>query len=65
MCRIALSLPVALWLFAAGCGPSAQHYACLDYCERNNDMCLVQATTGLAIQQCSNATTSCVAGCPP
>jgi hypothetical protein len=56
---------VALLLASVACGPSAQRLHCLDYCERNNDACLVQATNAEAIQQCSSWTPSCVAKCPP
>jgi hypothetical protein len=58
-------LAVAVVLVGLGCGPSPQRLQCLDYCERNNDSCLAQATSGPAIQQCSAWTSSCVAQCPP
>ena len=59
----ALALASALALPA--CGPSPQRLQCLDFCERNNDTCLAQATSGPAIQNCSTWTTDCVARCPP
>ncbi len=67
--RLAFPLVVVMTVLSAslgaGCGPSPQRLACLDYCEQHNDGCLAQATSGPAIQGCSQWTHGCIASCPP
>jgi hypothetical protein len=49
---------------AAGCGPSPERLHCLDYCEQQNDTCLLNARRPPEIQSCGAWANQCVASCP-
>jgi hypothetical protein len=63
--RVLAIFVATLGLALTGCGPSPERLHCLDYCEQNNNMCVAQASTGPALQECTAWTSGCVAACPP
>jgi len=59
-----LTLLFALAAGPSACGPSPERLRCLDYCEQQNDTCLLNAATSVAIQTCGMWTSQCVGSCP-
>ncbi len=48
----------------AGCAkPRVSDPICIGRCQRQNDACLLNATTAVAVQACQQETTACVHWC--